>query len=47
MGHNIEILKELKILMHPMDEDAFRKMIPILQKHNYHISILQQKENIF
>lgn len=22
-----------------MDEDAFRKMIPILQKYNYHISI--------
>ena len=26
-------------IAHPMDEDAFRKMIPILQKYNYHISI--------
>ena len=38
-GTQYRNIEGTKNIVHPMDEDAFRKMIPILQKHNYHISI--------
>ena len=38
-GTQYRNIEGTKNIAHPMDEDAFRKMIPILQKYNYHISI--------
>ena len=34
-GTQYRNIEGTKNIVHPMDEDAFRKMIPILQKYNY------------
>ena len=38
-GTQYRNIEGTKNIAHPMDEAAFRQIIPILQKYNYHISI--------
>ena len=46
-GTQYRNIEGTKNIAHPMDEDAFRKMIPILQNIIIIFLFIQQKENIF
>ena len=46
-GTQYRNIEGTKNIAHPMDEDSFRKMIPILQHYDYHISIHTTKRKIY